>query len=136
MKLTLKREMSSEDGIFSSLKDEKGNTFATLEHAYKQADGSYAPKVKPGVYQCKRGPHRLHGMTKDFETFEVMGVKGHTGILFHVGNYNKDSDGCILVGAMRMGTPDDSWIVRSKVSFNEFMSLLAGIDSFELDVVG
>ncbi len=75
--------------------------------------------------------HRLHGMTEDFETFEIRGVPGHTGILFHWGNYNQDSDGCVLLGSARNG----DMIVNSREEFANFMELQKGINNFELVVV-
>ncbi len=122
------------DGIFGELTD--GNLlFHTLEHAYytENGDGSYAPKLQPGVYKCVRGPHKLHN-TPVFETFEVTGVKGHSGILFHVGNFNADSDGCILLGKTQTRDKKHHFIGQSKVAFKEFMDLLTGINEFTLTV--
>lgn len=132
MNLTLSRTHFDKDGIFGILTDEIGFTLAlTLEHSY-----DLLPKLPNGEYVCQRGPHRLHGMTSDFETFEVKNVPGHSGILFHWGNYNKDSDGCVLLGSSRtpldlVGTP---MILNSRKAFAEFMSVLKGIDSFTLTV--
>jgi hypothetical protein len=134
MDLTLKRNDYTPEGIFSTLTDESGAVIAiTLDHAYDSGhgDGSYQPKLRPGTYSCIRGTHRLHNMTHDFETFEITGVKGHTNILFHAGNFNKDSDGCVLLGNERHG----DMIMNSKVTFSYFMSLQEGVDQFTLTVI-
>lgn len=128
IKATLKRTNGSEFGIFSTLTI-NGNTFYTLEHAYP-TDKSYTAKISGlGTYKCKRGPHTLH--SGPIETFEVLGVQGHTGILFHVGNFNKDSEGCILVGK----SMDEKQINESRKAFAEFMNILKGVDEFELKVI-
>lgn len=140
MKLKLYRQLAQEDGIFSVLKKEHRTEVAqTLERAYEMINGDqhigYIVKLQSGTYSCKRGSHRLHGMTHDFETFEVTGVKGHSGILFHWGNYNKDSDGCILLGERRTKFNGVTMITDSKATFAKFMAMLDGIDSFELEVI-
>lgn len=135
MNLILQRFSSTKDGIISDLKDTGFNFVATcLEHAYENEDGTFYAKLPAGEYECIRGEHRLHDNVP-FDTFEVMGVPGHEGILFHVGNYNKDSDGCILVGD-GLGKKLDGgvMIVNSKVAFKRFMKKQTECDKFILKV--
>lgn len=132
MNLVLKRNQYSKDGIFSTLFDEIGNVIAVaLEHAYDLGSDNWLPKIPPGVYNCQRGFHRLASMKQEFTTYEIMGVRGHSNLLFHCGNFDKDSEGCILLGESRMGL----MIVQSRVAFERFMNLQNGINSFTLTVV-
>jgi hypothetical protein len=119
------------DGIFGELKKFDGTFVAyTLEHSYDNK-----PKLTNGNYTCVRGPHKLHGMTNPFITFEIMGVPDFngvpvTGVLFHWGNYNKDSEGCVLMGASEAPT----MIGTSVQTWTAFMASMSGIDSFNLTV--
>lgn len=132
MTLTLIRDQFRKDGILSTLRAEDASVIAiTLEHAYSN-NAKWQPKLPNGTYTCKRGAHRLHGMTSDFETFEVIKVKGHSGILFHKGNYNKDSEGCILLGKQTFESDSGIMVTSSKITFNKFINMLKGIDSFTL----
>jgi hypothetical protein len=136
MNLVLKRKEFRADGIFSELMDESGNQVAvTLDHAYP-TDGGFKPKIPDGRFICKRGLHRLEGMTHDFETFEICGVEGHTNLLFHQGNFNKDSEGCLLLGTSfgQNGAKGAKMVLFSKVAFGQFMKLMDGVDEFELTV--
>lgn len=138
MNLRLKRTSFTELGIFGMLLDEEANLVAyTLEHAYsRDGNGSapWVPKVAPGTYQCQRhAPNRL-----PYETFEVMGVPDFqgqkvTGILLHVGNFNRDSEGCILVGLDV--SPDGRAIERSIAAFQKLMGMQKGVDSFTLSIL-
>ncbi len=124
------------DGIFGELFDEKGVSVAkTLEHAYANLDGTFSPKLYTGQFICVRGPHKLHNMTTTFETFEITNVKGHDNILFHWGNFDKDSEGCVLLGN-EVVTQDDGteMVVNSKVTFAKFMKGLDGVKEFMLTV--
>lgn len=130
MKLT--RTACRPDGIIGSLFDAEGQPLAvTLEHSY-----GGAPKLPAGTYTCQRGKHRLHGMTEDFETFEVLGVPVHTGILFHWGNYNDDSEGCILLGRVSCDSPKGCMVTSSRATFARWMLDLEGVQSFTLAVEG
>lgn len=131
MDLTLTRTRYTNDGIFGKLTQSGGNLIwvaDTLEHAY--LTGGWEPKVPPGVYKCVRGQHRLAHMSQDFTTFEVTNVPEHSGILFHSGNTEWDSEGCILLGL------DDgrTMVGNSRATFNNFMKLQEGCDSFTLTV--
>ena len=130
MTLTLNRQEFRDDGIFSVLKNEKGDVLAhTLEHAYNRT-----PKLYNGTFTCVRGQHQLEGMTKSFETFEITGVSGHTNILLHSGNWNDDSAGCVLVGEGIAQSDRGQMITASKQCFADLMALLVGLPSFELIV--
>lgn len=139
MTLTLTRIFDRSDGIFSELTDEKGKIIArTLEHAYMFVNDvskeRYEPKLYDGTFTCKRSMHRLHGMKNDFETFEITGVKDHTNILFHWGNWHTDSDGCVLLGEGIASSSKGQMITASKQAFAEFMELLTGVNEFSLVV--
>lgn len=135
MNLKLIRKNFRQDGIFGELHDETGNLFCvTLEHSYIDVQNKFVPKVPVGLYECVRGPHRLDGMAKDFETFEVTNVQGHTNILIHTGNFGIDSHGCILVGEAIAPDGAEEMITNSKATFAKFMTLQNGIDSFFLEV--
>lgn len=137
MKATLQRADLSYDGIFGffTFAGDYSPFMDTLEHAYAQPDGSYAPKVAAGTYTCVRGMHVLHNGVP-FETFEITGVTGHKGILFHPGNFNRDSEGCVLCGQGKVTQANgEEMLTGSKVEFAAFMKRLLGADSFTLEVV-
>lgn len=145
MNLIQQRQYYRVDGIFSAVFEDaalKTQRFVTLEHSYPHADGSFNPIVQPGVYTCVRGLHRLHGMDHDFETFEITGIKGHKGILFHWGNWNDDSDGCSLCGASytlaanpRHGMNREKMVTKSRDTFAMFMEMQKGVSTFMLTVL-
>jgi hypothetical protein len=126
--MILLRDTFADDGIFGVLVTDDHQPMAeTLEHAYLCADGVYRPKVPPGTYECRRGVHQLSGRLP-FETFEVTGVEGHSGILFHPGNRNGDSSGCILLGVSR----SEGCINNSREAFEKFMDSLNSVNTFTL----
>ena len=132
MSHTLTRTSFEPDGIFGTftLDGDAAASYVTLEHAYQQPDGSYAPKIPAGTWQCVLGQHYLH--SGPVTTFEVMNVPGHSGLLCcHVGNLNKDSDGCVLIGMERAGNA----ITHSRDAFQEWFSRLGGVDEFTLEVI-
>lgn len=140
MDLLLIRDLYRNDGIFGEIFGDKGLRVAvTLEHSFPEwsrwADRSFKAVIPSGIYQCVRGKHRLEHMTEDFETFEITGVTGHTGLVFHWGCFNRDSKGCVLLGKALAG--DDAsgeMITHSRDTFAAFMALQVGIDQFTLAI--
>ena len=133
MQYKLTRKQYRSDGIFSELTDDKGQIIAqTLEHAYLNDLEQYLPKIPKGTFTCSRSPHRLHGMTEDFVTFQVMDVPKCSGILFHWGNFNADSEGCVLLGEKIASSPKGQMITNSRTTWAKFMAGLSGVDKFEL----
>lgn len=129
---TLRRIESNKNGVFGELLDNDYKHFCyTLEHPYPTLQGvGFEAKVPAvGTFKCVRGTHRLeHG--GPFETFEVTGVAGHTGILFHVGNSKDDSEGCILLGNLQNNTQ----VLQSKDAFSRFMTAMNVVNEFDLNV--
>lgn len=138
MDLILIRESYRDDGIFGRLTDVFGEQIAmTLEHSYPGInEDNYRAKIPLGNYVCIRGIHQLHSMIAPFTTFEITNIKGHSNILFHWGNYNDDSDGCVLLGEEIMGVGRrPQGITNSRATFQKFMSLQDGALLFNLIVM-
>jgi hypothetical protein len=134
--LTLRRDEFRSDGILSSLIDPDGKVLCrTLTHAYPQPGGSYAPKVPNGRYRCKYGLHRIGSSLRAINTFEVTGVVGHAGILFHPGNRNEDSVGCELPGVIATVLGGVTWVSNSGVAWGQLMAR-QGTADFWLTVTG
>lgn len=131
--MILRRNSYVENGIYGTLTDESNSFhYVTLEHAYATLDVpvKYVPKIPCGVYKCVRGIHQLENMDHRFETFEITDVPGHTGCLFHTGNSNRDSAGCVLLAYERQ----DDIILYSRIAFQSFMGRFNGLDVFELTI--
>lgn len=136
MILYLRRHSFFNYGIFGELVDGEGDRwFVTLEHAYPTDNtGEFKPKLPAGQYECVRGEHHLDHVGA-LITYEVKNVPGHTGVLFHMGNYNKDSDGCILLGTGYGNCLNgDKMLVNSIVAFNQFMKYCEDLPDFILTV--
>ena len=136
MDLTLTRRAQNAQGIFSELSrtDTREVLFVTCEHSYQdQTTDLWEAKVPLGSYTCELGQHDLG--FGPFETYEVTGVEGHTGILFHTGNTEMDSEGCILLGENFSTLNGMQDVALSRVAFGAFMQLQSGSNTFVLTVV-
>lgn len=126
MNLTLVRKQYRDDGIFGEI--ESGALYYfTLEHSYERI-----AKIPAGEYTCKRrlSPHF------GYDVFELIDVPGHDFIEIHIGNYNEDTDGCILLGlGLGHTTKNGVMLTSSKQAFAGFMKMQEDIDEFKLTVV-
>lgn len=138
MDLVLTRMQYRADGIFGELRDLNEVLVAiTLEHAYElDDDKGYYPKIPVGTYLCVRGIHQLEKMPNPFETFEITNVPEHSKILFHYGNWNADSDGCILLGRALAPSTRGQMIVDSRSTFDKFIQVQTNQPTFKLTVLG
>jgi hypothetical protein len=128
--LTLKRVALRPEGAFGVLLHH-GLPFAvTLERSFAR-DGKDVTKIPPGKWPCKRTVYLRGG----YQTFEVL-VPGHTRLLFHRGNVETDSEGCVLVGEsfheFGRGRPG---IGQSAAGFAELMARVGDEEKFVLTVV-
>jgi len=146
MNLILNRTKYSEDGIFGELLNDSGGfVCCTLEHAFIKPDRTFEAKVAAGEYLCKVGTgpleggfHALHDGIP-FMAFEIQDVPEFrglpvTGILFHIGNYQQDSEGCILLGKqIGQKSSGGNMLMASKQAFDDFMQK-QGVDPFTIKI--
>jgi hypothetical protein len=127
-RLILARDLYREDGVFGDLIAENGSLdLLTLEHSY-----GLLPKIPAGEYICKRSVWHKKGIP----TFEITGVPNATRILFHTGNKEQDSEGCVLLGLGRLEGNDGVMIVTdSKTAHKQFMAYFEGCDEFPLTIL-
>lgn len=136
--LDLIRLSTGADGTFGVLLDQ-GIPFAiTLEEEwlYNARDISCIPE---GYYTCERIVSPKFG-----DTFEVKKVQGRSSILFHKGNTEINTQGCILIGESfgKLWALDDEKgtkemqpaILQSWKGFAEFMDKFKLVDSFIIQI--
>jgi hypothetical protein len=125
MDLLLVRREYLDCGIFGEI-DCGSLYFFTLEHSYDKK-----PIVPAGTYKCTRFDSPKFG----YQTFMLNDVPGHDHILIHIGNYNHDSEGCILIGlALGRTGKGGVMLTSSKQAFAHFMALQEGVDEFTLTI--
>ena len=128
--LKLKRVVSNCNGTFGVMLDSEDRPFAvTLELPWENNKQNVSC-IPAGEYKCQSVQSPKFG-----DTWEICGVKGRDDILFHKGNYLRDTHGCILVG-LHFGLYADGkpCIVASKEGFNELRDKLAGARTFNLKI--
>lgn len=101
-----------------------GSIFSyTLEPDMNEPGKLYIPQ---GMYCCQR----FHG-TKWPNTFEII-VPGHTAVLFHSGNVEADTRGCVLLGATVGKLRCNRAVLNSGDTFKAFLSFLVKESDFVL----
>ena len=95
--------------------------------------------IPAGTYLCQRcntAPEYNYQDSPRFgDTFVVTDVEGRQYILFHTGNLDDDSHGCILVAEQFGSLHENTAILSSRQGFGEFMSLLKDKNEFELTIL-
>lgn len=117
----IRRNEEIADGTFGQfLTETKQPLFLTVEP-------NKPDRMSKGEYRCVRDYYHKGG----YETFMII-VPGHDRVLFHKGNTEDDTKMCVIVGEQFDSMKGKTAILRSWAAFNEFMSLLAGVDEFKL----
>lgn len=127
-KIKLYRVAGNNNGTFGAMVDEDIPFCLTVERQWLNNQSGISC-IPDGVYTCQRGNFPKHG-----NTFEVMNVPGRTAILFHKGNIDDDSHGCIVVGEQYGYLGDHVAVLASGPAFDEFLKRLEGINTFELTI--
>lgn len=108
---------------------------ATLELPWKDNE----PRVScipDGHYKLQRTINRsTAGGLKIPQTFEVVDVPDRAGILFHIGNTVKDTNGCILVGDSYGYIDEVPAVLGSRVAFNKLIQITNSFGRLELDIL-
>jgi len=84
--------------------------------------------LKQGSFHCQR-----FSGTKWPDTFEIL-VPGHTAVLFHAGNVEADTLGCVLLGATTGKLKGNRAVLNSGETFKRFLEITKNTDYFTLFV--
>ena len=103
------------EGAFGVLKVHGRPVALALERTYENLE----VKIPAGAWRCAPTTYHKGG----YATWEIL-VPGHSRLLFHRGNYEADSEGCILVGRAFEGT----WLSGSRAGFGAFEHEVTGPD--------
>lgn len=85
--------------------------------------------IPVGIYKAVRQLSPRFG-----ETFWIQDVMGRSEILFHKGNIDDDTHGCILVGEQFNPVKDEDGITASAEGFSEFMRIQRGTNEFQIQI--
>ena len=123
-------EESEEHGTLGSLLI-SGELFCTTLEP-KDADNKENISCIPtGYYHCKRINSPRFG-----NVFEVSKVPNRTHILFHAGNTDDNTSGCILLGQYpgKLANGDRATL-NSGNTFKRFMDRMIGLNEFDLLII-
>ena len=129
MTLTLKRVARDKFGTFGVLIQNDTPFAVTCEDLWRE-NASNVSCIPVGMYRCVRVDSPKFG-----DTFEVTGVPSRAHILFHKGNTEDDTHGCILVGEQFESLNGKTAILASGKGYGEFMERTKGLDSFPLQIM-
>jgi hypothetical protein len=108
--------------------------WATLELPWRD-NAKHVSCIPEGTYLCKKSLKRMLHTGKQLPvTFEVEGVPGRDGILFHTGNRASDTKGCILLGQGYSDFKGEQWIINSRIAFETFVEYTENINEFSLEI--
>ena len=116
------------DGTFGVLFDEDIPFCLTLEREWRDNKRNVSC-IPRGTYICKRVKSAKFG-----DTFEVCDVPGRSHILFHKGNIEDDTHGCIVVGEEYGKYKGKVAVLSSGRAFKEFKERSKVIDCFGLRI--
>lgn len=126
-RLELKTVAIREDGCFSVLLWD-GQPFAiSVERTFEKL----RTVIMQGAYKCTRSTYIKGG----YETFEIQ-VEGHTRVLFHKGNVEEESEGCVLVAESFGAVGKQTAVLDARTGFGGLMEKAAGLKEFAMLVTG
>lgn len=128
--LRIIRVENGEEGTFGVMTYNGFAFCVTLERQWKN-NAKGISCIPEGQYFCRR-----HRSVNYPDTFEVCDVPGRSGILFHAGNHQHDSMGCILLGAsfVKLNTTDRV-IANSGETFRLFQAWMKPDTECKLTIV-
>ena len=126
MRFQLKRIAIHEFGAFGVIMKNNIPFAVTLERTFEPDNRVVVPT---GIVLCKKSRYYKGG----YPTYELQ-IEGHSRVLFHKGNKEEHSLGCILVAESYHVFGSQPGVANSAGGFSEFMALTEGVSEFNIEV--
>ena len=127
--LRLVRFSETQDGTYGVL-EYNGIPFCLTLEPNDRGNGKNSC-IPEGRYTCRR-----HSGTKYKNTWGITNVPDRTAILFHIGNIEDDSLGCILLGSTLASVKGKLGVVYSSNTFSRFMHISERVSELSLTITG
>ena len=86
--------------------------------------------IPAGLHQYRR-----YHSTNYPDTFEII-VPGHTALLFHNGNNEDHTEGCLLLGSdIGFGKDGRRWVCKSRFTFQAFMGRMRDVSGGTINFI-
>ncbi len=131
--LTLSRQHYYKKSVVGTLSISTMQVCNTLEPLLGNRKGFPVPLIPPGDYSLRF--NRDGGMNEHYKRalpqvhrgmIEIHPVAGHSLLYFHIGNYVKETKGCILVGsAIPKADEDGLLLTNSAIAYGFLYAFLA-----------
>ena len=113
------------------------DTFCTLELPWRGNETNVSC-IPEGTYplQLRESPVVRRSSGSDFfEGWEVAQVPDRRFIMFHVGNWVEDTDGCVLIGeSFSWHAHKGPMVTNSRKAFRQFMLALVNRDFWDIEI--
>jgi len=124
----IRLEEDFEYGTFGILKINKAVFCVTLEPKDEE-NQPFISSIPAQQYICRRIVSPKWG-----ETFEVTNVPLRAYVLFHPGNIQDNTEGCIILAQYFGKLMGDRAVLNSGKTFQAFMEVMKGYDDFHLTI--
>lgn len=125
------------DVTLGTLHTPDGTSFCILERPAENNKQSISC-ILEGTYTLRQRKSPVVERTSKGEFpsgWEVTNVPNRSYIMFHVGNYVRNSDGCLLVGENFSFHNGEFMVTNSVKAFREFMAALSSKDEWTLEIL-
>ena len=132
MNLTLLRYSSGDNDTLGLLFINNEFECYTLEDEYREIKVKHKTRIPEGTYRIgymeQNTPMTLR-YRKKYSWFDkhihVKDVPGFTSIYIHIGNYDDDTSGCILVGDMtKSNAYQDGYVAESTIAYKRLYYII------------
>jgi len=115
-------------GTFGVLKINKEVFCVTLEPADLMNKQNIS-SIPAQQYICQR-----YTSPKYPDTFQILNVPDRDHVLFHAGNFDDDTKGCVLLAQHFGKIRGERAVLNSGNTFKSFLAIMAGIKDFHLTI--
>jgi hypothetical protein len=115
-------------GAFGVLFDGLGREFGVFAEGVSPETGKLV--IPEGISVAVKGFYHHGG----YPTFEIF-VTGHSDILFHKGNFKRDSKACLIVAEKFGEIAGEKAVQESEEGFQQFWKLYQGFKEIKLEMI-